>query len=222
LTALVLVLTMMAPMTMAADYDTQYMYDFGHVGIDYVLAHTFWLVNTGSEPIRIAEVRQTCECTRAYATDSVVAPGDTVYFPATFNTKDYYGPTERSFTVVLDDEDHTELVYAHRAIIGQWYYGLKPEPFSLFFLPGHDSHKVTVTNSEHESLGLEFRDQADTTFTVKLLRTKASKGEQLEMEVTPREGLKPGTYLTNFSVEVKVKGGAVPAILTVPVKIVRY
>jgi len=206
----------------SASYQADTLHDFGHVGIDFKVTHSHWLVNTGEVPLVIKKVLSNCDCTTVYATDTTVPSGDTAYLVATFSTKDYYGPVARGFTVFLEDPDSTRIEFMQRAVVGQWYFGLKPDPFSLFFLPGQGSKKVTVTNTEHGEISFALRDQADTTFDVKLLRTKASRGEKLELEVTPRPTLKGGTYQSSFSIEVKVKGGAVPAILSVPVKIVRY
>ena len=219
---LTLVIGLLPRAACATSYVADSIYDYGHVGIDFKLKHNHWMVNTGNTPLVIKNVHSNCDCTTAYATDTTVMPGDTVYLVATFNTKDYYGPTARGFTVFIDDVDSTKVEFMQRAVVGQWYFGLKPDPFSLFFLPGQTSKRVIVTNTEHPEIDLILRDQADTTFDIKLLRTKASRGEKLELEVTPRPSLKSGTYQSNFSIAVKVKGGVTPAILTVPVKIVRY
>jgi len=197
-------------------------HDFGHVGIDYHLACDYLIISHRTDTITISELVPDCDCTRVSTTDSTLTPGDTIRIKTTFSTKDYFGPTGRPFSVYFAEPRTPVLVFWQRAIVGQWYYGLKPDPISLFFLPSHKSRRVVVRNEEHESITVAFRQQVDTLFDVTLLNESASLNESVEIEVVPRPNLKKGTYHTNFSLEVSVQGGARPAILTVPVKIVRY
>jgi hypothetical protein len=197
-------------------------HDFGHVGIDYRLACDFLIISHRPDTINISELVPDCDCTRVWTTDSTLTPGDTILIKSTFSTKDYYGPTGRPFSIYFAEPKTPVLVLWQRAIVGQWNYGLKPDPISLFFLPGQKSRNVVVRNQDHESIRVSFRQQVDTLFDVTFLGDEASKGEQVEIEVVVRPDLKAGTYHTNFSLEVSVEGGARPAILTVPVKIVRY
>jgi len=197
-------------------------HDFGHVGIDYTLYCDFVLVNNRPETLQVEQLVPDCDCTQVWVTDSSIAPGGTLLIHSRFSTKDYYGPTGRPFTVNFSNRLVPDPVFWHRAVVGQWYYGLKPDPISLFFLPPHKSHKVVVHNENEKKISLTYRGQVDTTFVVNLLKTEAESGEELEFEVIPHPNLAAGTYQSNFSVEVCVEGGAKPAILTIPVKIVRY
>ncbi len=197
-------------------------HDFGHVGIDYRLACDYLIISHRPDTLTISELIPDCDCTHIWTDDSTLTPGDTIRIKSTFSTKDYYGPTGRPFSIYFNEPRTPVLVFWQRAIVGQWHYGLKPDPISLFFLPPHKPHRVTVRNEDHKSITVAFRQQVDTLFNVTILEDQASRGEDVEIEVTPRPNLMKGTYHSNFSLEVSVKGGARPAILTVPVKIVQY
>lgn len=198
------------------------VHDFGHIGIDFVVYHTYRLANNGTEPVGIAEVQSKCECTTIRAYDTLIAPGDTGRFRVEFLTRDYYGPVERGLAVIVDDSLSSQFDFNHRAIVGQWFFGLKPDPISVFMLPGHGSREVTVANTEHDRIELELVEQADTFYDVRILESEAERGEKVKLEIVPSPDLDHGTYLSSFTIAVAVKGGAEPARLTVPVKIVRY
>lgn len=197
-------------------------HDFGHVGIDFAVYHTYSYVNESDNNIRVTKIDIQCDCTHVALYDSTAAPGDTLFFRTTFSTKNYYGPTARSFVVSLEGQAADEIEFQHRAIVGQWNYGLKPHPISLFFLPAHVSKKITIRNNEHTRISVSKHEQADDYYEVTIVQSSAVKGEQLSIEVVPRSDLGAGTYLSSFTIAVTVEGGSKPALLTVPVKIVKY
>ncbi len=198
------------------------IHQFGHIGIDFVVYHTYRLANNGSEPVRVSETLSKCECTHIGEYDTLITPGDTGRFRIAFSTRDYYGPVQRGLVVILDDEQGTTLDFNHRAVVGQWFFGLKPDPISVFLLPGHDSRRVTVPNAEHDRIQLSLVEQADTCFNIRIDKEQARRGEQVELDVVVLPDLPKGTYLSSFTIAVAVEGGAEPARLTIPVKIVRY
>jgi hypothetical protein len=198
------------------------IHEFGHIGIDFVVFHTYKLVNNEPEPVEVSEVNSKCECTRIRDYDSIIPPGDSGYFRVEFSTRDYYGPVQRGFEVVVGSSSDTTFDFNHRAVVGQWFFGLKPDPISVFMLPSHESRRVIVPNTEHDRIRLSLVEQADTTFDVRIVEDEADRGEQVELQVIPSAGLDGGTYLSSFTVAVAVEGGTKPALLTIPVKIVRY
>lgn len=202
-------------------YEEQ-VFDFGHIGVDFKVVHTFQLVNGGRKAIRITGVHAPCDCSAVAALDSIIRPGDTGFFRLTFSTKDYYGPTYKSFKVFTDHPKVPELQYSYQSIVGQWLDRIKPDPISVFFLPAQKARKITIANTAYDEISLTVREQYDTTFEVTLWRDKAVKGEALELEIAPRANLKTGTYRSNVTLVVEKKGLKDPTILTIPVKIVRY
>lgn len=198
------------------------IHEFGHIGIDFFVYHTYRLANNSAEPVNILEVLSKCECTRIEQYDTLIPPGDTGHIRVEFSTRDYYGPVQRGIAVILDDSARTAIDFDHRAVVGQWFFGLKPDPISVFMLPKHRALEVTVTNTEHDEIRMSLVEQADTSFSIRILEDEADRGEQVKLKVVPSTGLSKGTYMSSFTIAVAVEGGAEPALLTIPVKIVRY
>lgn len=201
---------------------SEQVFDFGHVGIDFKLFHTFYIANNGDTPVTITSATASCDCSKVSLVDSLILPGDTAYFHLDFLTRNYYGATTKSLQVTLDDPELPELKFYYLSTIGQWFGNLKPEPFSLFFLPGATGKQVKLSNRAYDQISWELRDQGDSTFRVEMKDAKADRGEQLTLTVTPIDGLTAGTYLSSFTVHVTTAEDQKPVILTIPVKIVKY
>ncbi len=198
------------------------VFDFGHVGIDFVVQHMYFLVNRTDRPLRVLKAVPSCQCTSVQSLDSLVEPGDSAFLRVKFDSKDLYGPVSKSFTVTTDHPDLPEVEFYIRSIVGQWFEMLKPEPISLFFLPTHRSKKLTVRNGKFPEIELSSMEQSDSTFRVTPIAKRAREGENLELEVSPREELQAGTYLSSLTLTIDKKDNGDPTILTIPIKTVRY
>ncbi len=198
------------------------VFDFGHVGIDFTVYHTFHFVNRTDKPFRITKITSSCDCSAVTTLDSIVKRGDTAFIRLSFNTKDFYGPTKKSFTVFTDHPSMSVVKFSYLSRVGQWLDRIKPSPISLFFLPAHKSKKITIRNLAYDEIRVAVREQFDAVFEVSLLQGKAAKDQALELGVAPRPDLKKGTYRSSITLEIEKEGSANPTILTIPVKIVRY
>jgi len=198
------------------------VFDFGHVGIDFAVYHTFHFVNRTDKPFRITKTTSSCDCSSVTTLDSIVKPGDTAFIRLSFSTKDFYGSTKKSFTVFIDHPSMSAVKFSYLSQVGQWLDRIKPDPISLFFLPAHKSKKITIRNFAFDEIRVAVREQFDTVFEVSLLQDKAAKDQALELGVAPRPDLKKGTYRSSITLEIEKEGSADPTILTIPVKIVRY
>jgi len=201
---------------------SEQVFDFGHVGIDFKLFHTYYIVNNGSKPVPIIEAASSCDCSNVIYDDSLIAPGDTAFFQLEFLTRNYYGPTTKSLTVQLDDPEYPEIKFYYLSTIGQWYGNLKPEPFSLFFLPGASPKEISLKNSVYDLISWKLLDQGQPTFDIDIVKGEAARNDQLKVRVTPKDDLTAGTYLSSFTMEVTTGENKKPVILTFPVKIVKY
>ena len=197
-------------------------FDFGHVGIEYKLFHKFKVINSGSKLIKIDSINVTCDCsTVRYRKDSI-KKGDTLDFILTFDTKDFYGPVNRKFKIYLSVTEKTTISLIYLANVGQWMNGLKPNPFSIFFLPTHKKKTVKIPNKYFDKISLELERQYDNSFTVEIIKAEAERGEKLELSLSPNPELGKGTYLSNFTLKVITGEDEEATILTIPVKIARF
>jgi hypothetical protein len=200
----------------------QNVIDFGCVGGDFKVFSNFHLVNKGNTTVKVRSINVPCNCSEVLISDSTVKPNDSVKVRLSFDTKNLYGKTIRTFKIYTSDPRAPEIEYAYRSIIGQWPMGIRPDPTSLFFLPTIKTKRLAFANPSLERVILRLLDQADTTYSIKVLSDKAVKGGKAELEVTLKDGLPSGTYLSSFRLQLDPCDGHEPFLYTVPIKIVRY
>lgn len=206
----------------AAQTDGRRTVDFGAVGVDFLVYHSFTYVNESSKPVILKTKNVPCECSKVTIKDSLVAPGDSTSIRLEFDTKNVFGPTTKAFTISTTDPSFPVLEYYYISNVGQWLLGVRPDPPSVFFLPAHQSKKVRLPNPRANKLGITYVDRADSLFTVKVLKQVIAKGESADLEVTVSPDVKKGTYFSSFRLRLDPSEGGNPFILTIPVKIVRY
>lgn len=198
------------------------IYDFGEVGIDFELNHIYKFVNVSNTTIRIDSAKVNCDCSRAYVLDEEAKPGDTASVLLQFNTKDWYGRVSKAIQIYTSELGDKPFEVFYLATVGQWFFNAKPDPINLFFLPAHKSRKVTIPNPAAEKLVFVSSFQQDTLYTVTPITKAAGKGKSIELEVSPRQTLKAGTYVSNFRLSFEVSGAKDTLHMSMPVKIVRY
>lgn len=201
---------------------TEEKYDIGCVGVDFKIYHTIKMVNYGQDTIRIDTMTGHCDCTEVRFRDSVVTPGDTARGLMIFNTTDMYGPIEKDIRVYSSDKKSHYAYLPYTAIVGQWLHQVEPKPVSVFFLPGQKSRSSSFLNHELEYIMLQDIRLDGDVFDVRTVRSRAGKGESLELEVTPKADLPPGTHITNFTAIIGLPEGSPPLRITIPVKVVKY
>lgn len=75
-------------------------HDFGSIKEGDVVKHTFKFKNTGNQPLVVSEVRVTCGCTTPDWTKTPVAPGQSGFITAQFNSTAKPGQNHKVITVV--------------------------------------------------------------------------------------------------------------------------
>ncbi len=223
-TQLILVLLICIPVMAGAGLQPLgRIFDFGAVGIDYLLYHEFEFVNRSSEPIRIDSAVVSCDCSKAWVIDSVVAPGDTGRVKLQFSTKDYYGRTSKSMQVFTNSEFSPKMECFYLSTIGQWLMGIRPNPSSIFFLPGAAPKVIKILNPSLEGVSITAIENYNDWVSIEVSKESADTGEAMELKVILADNLPKGNYYTNFRIQLKMPDEfKKPHFLTMPVKIVRY
>lgn len=60
-------------------------HDFGKIAQGEPVTHTFYVKNTGNQPLLITRVKPSCGCTAADYTQEPIEPGEKGYLTATYN-----------------------------------------------------------------------------------------------------------------------------------------
>lgn len=197
-------------------------FDFGQVGIDYRIFHTFKIINTGIKDIKIDSVDVLCDCSSVLYDKKSLGAKDTLELKLKFDTRDFYGPVSRKMLVFLSLPEKKTISLVYLAEVGQWKDGLKPDPFAIFMLPTHKQQSVKINNKFFESLDAEILNINDDYYTVEIVNNGAKKGEAIELLIRPKADLSKGTYFSNFTIKVTGDDKSSPANLTFPVKIARF
>lgn len=197
-------------------------FDFGMVGIDYRIFHTFKIVNIGIKDIKVDSVDVLCDCSSVLYEKKNLKPKDTLALRLKFDTRDFYGPVSRKMLVFLSLPEKKTVSLTYLAEVGQWRDGLKPDPFAVFMLPTHKQQPVKINNKVFEFLSAELIHINDDFFTVEIVKDRAKNGSAVELVVKPKAELGKGTYFSNFTVKITGDDKDNTANLTFPVKIVRF
>lgn len=75
-------------------------FDFGSIKEGEIVSHTFKFKNSGNQPLVVSEVRVTCGCTTPDWTKTPVAPGQTGFITAQFNSTGKPGQNHKVITVI--------------------------------------------------------------------------------------------------------------------------
>lgn len=201
---------------------TEPNFDFGCVGVDFKVLHTFKLVNDGQVPIHIDTVTGHCDCTEVRFLDSLLAPGDTSEILIIFNTANFYGPVEKTIGVRAKAAKNSSFEVAYSATVGQWLMKLEPRPVSVFFLPSQKVRKAEIFNHALDKVSVNDIYLDDDIVEIKRVKGEAGKGEGLEFEITPRATLPPGTHISNYTLDLNLHQSEHPLRITIPVKVVKY
>lgn len=198
------------------------VYDFGHVGLDYRVFHDYWIYNPGDKPVKITKIDNNCDCTGVTLVDSTIKPDDSVAIMVSFETKNFYGPTNKSLKVFTDHPLQPEIQLFYLSIIGQWYDGVRPNPHSLFFLPGQTSKELTIPNPVFDELEFVGWKAAHPGVTIEVIENSADKGQAIKLRVDLASDGAPSAARSSLTLQVKEAGGDHSFILTLPVKVARF
>lgn len=201
---------------------THLAYDFGCVGMDFDIYHTFRLTNNGLDTVRVSEVIANCDCSHVMFLDSTLYPGDTVDLRLQFNTEDYYGPSTRKIVVKSNDRHQPEMKLFYFSTVGQWLHRIVPKPVSLFFLGAKGPKELLVSNQGVDRVEVREIDIADDIVAVETVTEAAVRGDNIKLKVSPKPDLTAGTHQTSFRLTLAVSETEKPLYLTIPVKIVKY
>lgn len=86
-------------------------YDFGTIPEGPKVEYSFAFKNTGKEPLEIKDVKGSCGCTTPEWPKEAVAPGQTSYIKAIYNTSGRPGPFNKSITITSNAYTPTKRLF---------------------------------------------------------------------------------------------------------------
>ena len=86
-------------------------HEFGTIKeVDGLAEFEFVFKNTGTDPVKVLNVRASCGCTTPAWTREEVAPGETGFIKASYNPKNRPGPFHKTLTVTTTSVQHNTII----------------------------------------------------------------------------------------------------------------
>lgn len=136
---------------------------FGMTPRDATVTHHFALTNRHKDTVTVVDLEADCECVTVPKTPIAVAPGQTYLLKVEFNTKTYFGETNRDIKVKTDYDSLPVMVLYISALAGQSPRTLKITPPFTAFIPGKDEQTFTVENLSDQKTGFTVLIDHDST-----------------------------------------------------------
>ncbi len=80
-------------------------FDFGIMPQNSKVTGGYWLVSSGSDTLKITDVKPGCGCTKAPLQKNIIAPGDSTFLEITFSSKQY---TNRVYKTIRINSNTSE------------------------------------------------------------------------------------------------------------------
>jgi hypothetical protein len=144
--------------------------------------------NTGTQPIKIQNVRTSCGCTTTALSKTEYAPGESGEIDARFTFAGRTGQQEKAIMVVTSDNPDSPTILKLRVNIEElvkvdpevvlWRVGDQPSPKSIHILVAEDAQVKALTVTSNNP-------------GIKVKLTELKPGKEYEAEVTPDNAAQP-------------------------------
>ncbi len=119
---------------------------FGMLPRDAKVSHHFALTNPHKDTITILSVDADCECVTVPKGPVAVPPGGTYLLKVGFDSKTYFGETNRDIKLTTDYDSLPVMVLYISSLVGESPRTLKITPPFTAFIPGKNEQTFTVQN----------------------------------------------------------------------------
>lgn len=136
-------------------------FDFGYEPQHTKVTHVYWLKNSGTDTLRITDVRPGCGCTKAPLTKHALAPGDSTDVQVTFSTGLYSNQVHKIATILAESQEANLPVLSFTAFPVQFPDSLKPLTFSPPLLDLDSLRKVQASPAWDYKVSIKNRSDHD-------------------------------------------------------------
>jgi len=186
------------------------VHDFGEIKRGDAAKHSFIFTNTGSQTLKVLEVRPGCGCTTAGDWDKEVAAGKTGSIPLQFNSSGFSGTVFKSATVTFDDPVQSNVVLQ---LTGKVWIPIDVSPASVVFQYGEDvtnseTRTVRIVNNLPEPIEIGPPECANRAFKLELKTVKPGKEFALDVSTIPPVG----TGTVSAAITLKTSAAGMPLL----------
>ncbi len=119
---------------------------FGIIPPSAKVTHHYALSNPHEDTVTITEIESDCDCTTVPKAPVAIAPGETYLLKVEFDTRTYYGETNREIKITTDYEPLPKMILYFTSVASQMPRTLRLEPPMTAFIPGKDSQTFVIRN----------------------------------------------------------------------------
>jgi hypothetical protein len=119
---------------------------FGMMPRDAKVTHHFALTNNHRDTVTILSIDSDCECTTVPKGPIAVAPGETYLLKVGFDSKTYYGETNRDIKLTTNYDSLPVMVLYISSLAGETPRTVKITPPLTAFIPGKNEQTFTIQN----------------------------------------------------------------------------
>ncbi len=166
-------------------------FDFGYVPQHAMVSHTYWLHSTGTETLKIVNVKPGCGCTKAPLQKSELAVGDSTDLEVIFSTKTFRGRQSKRTSITTNAElDPQQIKFTADVVVNpDEMYPIKISPYkfdiSQFGEKERTNLEFNITNVSEDDLKIELIDIDTKMFKIKLPdNIKAGQSEKGTIEIS--------------------------------------
>ena len=85
--------------------------DFGYAPQKSQVTSRFWIYSTGTDTLKISDVKPGCGCTKAPLEKKILPPGDSTFVDITFNTGSYRGRITKTVNITAENGVPAQIVH---------------------------------------------------------------------------------------------------------------
>ncbi len=161
------------------------IFDFGFMPQNVIVSHTFWLRNTGTEMVKISQIKPNCGCTQIPPIDSTIAAGDSLPVEVLFGSRSMFGKVEK-FTRIMSNAEGRVPALTFRAHVLKT--DEKSESFAVsptaLTMGGATESKVAVKNTSKTPLKISVVDLPSSLIRLDTKEMSLEPDESKEISLT--------------------------------------
>ncbi|MBC7368220.1 MAG: DUF1573 domain-containing protein [Undibacterium sp.] len=181
-------------------------HDFGSAPKGEIVHLDFKVLNTGTVPLEITDIRPACGCTTAGDWTRRIAPGGSGHIPIDLATAQFAGPIAKTVTVSSNDPDHPTTVLEITGTV--WTPVFISQPVVIFpaltQLDQVVSRTVSIRHQVEGPLRLTDLQSDKSTFRPEL--KEIVPGREFELTITTVPPLRTGTETARITLKSSNSG----------------
>jgi len=187
-----LIVVVLSQMALAAQKDpepalivSEQLWVFGMIPQDGRVSHHYVLTNPHKDTVTITKIDSDCDCTRVPKGPVAIPPGKTYLLPVIFDTRTYFGQTNRDINLATDYAPNPELTIYFTSFTSRLPGSITISPPSTAFIRGKDMQAFTITNVTDEKTEFTIFVDHDSSLTVSPTSFTLRGKQRQEINVSP-------------------------------------